>query len=287
MVAIFKRELKSYFTSMVGYAAAAALLFYIALMFTANNLLYGMPDFAGVLYGAVVMLLFTLPALTMRSFADERRNKTDQLLLTSPVTIPAIVLGKYFAQVAVFLAPLAVVCVMPLVLTLFGTVSLVSAYSALLAFFLLGAACLAVGTWLSAMTENQIIAYLATFGVLLIAYMMNSIQSLFTAGDTLAFLVFVVVLIAAALLAGTLCKNLLVGGGVFAAGAVLLVALFQMRSAWLVEGFNRVLGAFSLFDPFVDFVGGMFNVTGIVYYLSVIILFLFLTGQTLEKRRWS
>lgn len=287
MLAIFERETRSYFTSMVGYVAAAAILFYIALLYTANNLLYGTPDFAGVLYSAAVILLFALPALTMRSFAEERRSRTDQLLLTAPVTIPAIVLGKYLAQVAVFALPMLIACALPLVLTLFGTVSLVSAYAALLAFFLLGAACIAVGTWLSAITENQILAYLATFGLLLLSYMMDAIQSLFTAGNTLALLAFAIVLGVAALLVGVLCKNALAGGAVFAVGAVALVVLFRVRPAWLLVGFNHVLDALSLFDPFLDFVGGMFSLPGIVYYLSVIALFLFLTGQALEKRRWS
>lgn len=102
MKAIFKRETRSYFTSVVGYVIIAATFAFIALYYAANNLIYGSPDFAVVLYSTLLVMLFILPALSMRSFADERRNKTDQLLLTSPVSIPAIVLGKYLAQLAVF-----------------------------------------------------------------------------------------------------------------------------------------------------------------------------------------
>lgn len=287
MLAIFKREFKSCFAGMTGYVVAAVLAAFIGLYCTVYNLLSGSPDFASVLYYSSIILLFVLPALTMRSFADERRNKTDQLLLTSPVSIPAIVLGKFLAQVAVFAVPLAPVCLMPLLISMFGTVSLVSAYSALLAYFLLGCASLALGTWLSAMTENQILAYLATFGLLLFGYMNNSIRSLFTTGDTLAFVVFCVAAAIAALLVGVVCKSVAAGSAVLIAGSVLLVLLFQLRPTWLVAGFNRLLSALALFDPFLAFVGGMFSVQGIVYYLSIIVLFLFLTGQTLEKRRWS
>ena len=259
MFAIFKRELRSYFTSLVGYVVIGVMLAFTGLYYSANCLVYGTSDFSTVLYSTTLVMLFLLPALTMRSFADERRNKTDQLLLTSPVGIPSIVMGKYFAQLAVFAVPMAAAAIMPLVLTAFGTISLTSAYATWLAYFLMGAACIAIGTFVSALTENQIIAYLATFGALLICYLMNGIKSLFTSGNTLAFIVFCVV----------------------------LVLLFKLRPAWLLTGFNSVLGALALFQPFTDFVGGMFSVTGIVYYLSVAGLFLFLTGQALERRRWN
>ena len=258
MAAIFKRETKSYYTGMVGYVTAAVSLFFLGLYFTNRNLMYASSDFASVLYTTTLIMLFLLPAISMRSFAE----------------------------VVVFALPLTVAVIMPLILTAFGTVSLVSAFSALFAYLLLGAACLAVGTWISALTENQIIAYLATFGALLIAYLMNGIKTMFTSGNLLALIVFLVVLLIAAVLVGVLCKSLPVGLGVFGAGAVVLVVLFQLRPAWLLSAFNAVLGALALFQPFNGVVGGMFSVSAIVYYLSVIALSLFLTGQSLERRRW-
>ena len=147
MFAIFKRELRSYFTSLVGYVVIGVMLAFIGLYYSANCLVYGTSDFSTVLYSTTLVMLFLLPALTMRSFADERRNKTDQLLLTSPVGIPSIVMGKYFAQLAVFAVPMAAAAIMPLVLTAFGTISLTSAYATWLAYFLMGAACCA---WLGA-----------------------------------------------------------------------------------------------------------------------------------------
>ena len=225
MFAIFKRELRSYFTSLVGYVVIGVMLAFIGLYYSANCLVYGTSDFSTVLYSTTLVMLFLLPALTMRSFADERRNKTDQLLLTSPVGIPSIVMGKYFAQLAVFAVPMAAAAIMPLVLTAFGTISLTSAYATWLAYFLMGAACIAIGTFVSALTENQIIAYLATFGTLLICYLMNGIKSLFTSGNTLAFIVFCVVLAVVALLVGLACKNVTVGSAVFCGGAVVLVLL--------------------------------------------------------------
>lgn len=287
MTAIFKREFKSCFTGMIGWVIAAVSLFFLGLYFTNRNLLYASSDFASVLYTMTMILLFLLPAISMRSFAEERKNKTDQLLLTSPVSIPAIVAGKFLAELAVFALPLAAAVVMPLLLQAFGTVSLVAAYSALLGYLLLGGACLAVGTWISALTENQILAYLATFGALLVAYLMNGIQTMFTTGNLLAFIVFMIVLLVASVLVGVFCKRLAAGAVVFCAGAVVLFVLFQLRPAWLLTAFNAVLSALALFEPFKDIVGGMFSIPAIVYYLSVMGLFLFLTGQALARRRWN
>ena len=287
MPAIFKREFKSCFTGMIGWVIAAVSLFFLGLYFTNRNLLYASSDFASVLYTMTMILLFLLPAISMRSFAEERKNKTDQLLLTSPVSIPAIVAGKFLVELAVFALPLAAAVVMPLLLQAFGTVSLVAAYSALLGYLLLGGACLAVGTWISALTENQILAYLATFGALLVAYLMNGIQTMFTTGNLLAFIVFMIVLLVASVLVGVICKRLAAGAVVFCAGAVVLFVLFQLRPAWLLTAFNAVLSALALFEPFKDIVGGMFSIPAIVYYLSVMGLFLFLTGQALARRRWN
>ena len=287
MAAIFKRETRAYFTGMIGYVTAAVSLFFLGLYFTNRNLMYASSDFASVLYTTTMILLFLLPAISMRSFAEERRNKTDQLLLTSPVSIPAIVLGKFMAEFAVFAAPMVVAIFMPLILLAFGNVSLVSAYSALLAYLLLGAACLSIGTWISALTENQIIAYLATFGALIVTYLMNGIQTMFTSGNLLALIVFLVMLLIASILVGVLCKSLTTGCAVFCVGGVVLAVLFVVRPTWLLSAFDSVLSALALFEPFNDVVGGMFSIPAIVYYLSVIALFLFLTGQALERRRWN
>ncbi|MFR7451363.1 MAG: ABC transporter permease [Gemmiger sp.] len=287
MTAIFKRETKSYFTGMIGYVVIAVLVAFIGLYYSANCLVYGSPDFSSVLYSTTIAMLFVLPALSMRSFADERRNKTDQLLLTSPITIPQIVLGKYLAQLAVFAVPMLLACLLPLLLSAFGEVLLAGAYATLLAYFLLGAACIAVGTFVSVLTENQIIAYLATFGLLLVSYLMEDIQTLFTTGSTMAFIIFSIALVVIAVLVGLVCKSLTVGCGTFCGGAVLLILVFQMRPTWLLNGLNSVLDALALFAPFRDFVGGMFSLSSILYYLSVVGLFLFLTGQALERRRWN
>lgn len=125
-------------------------------------------------------------------------------------------------------------------------------------------------TWTSALTENQILAYLATFGALLVAYIMDGIQTMFTTGNLLAFIAFMVVVLIASILVGVICKRLTAGVTVFCVGAVVLFILFRLHPAWLLTAFNAVLSALALFDPFQDIVGGMFSIPAIVYYLSVI-----------------
>ena len=151
----------------------------------------------------------------------------------------------------------------------------------------MAAAAISVGMYLSVLTENQIIAALSTFGALLVSYLLPGIQTLFTAGSTLAFLVFIIILGAAALVAGLRSRSLILGGCVFAVGGAVLSLLFGTQSALLTSAFSRVMGWLSLFEPFLDFVNGLFNLNGLVYYVSVTAVFLFLTGQALEKRRWN
>jgi len=286
MWAVFKRELKSYFTGMLGYVVAAVMLFFLGLFFTNQCLMLLSPEFGVVLYGTLMVLIFMVPALTMRSFAEERRSKTDQLLLTSPVSIPAIVGGKFLAQLAVFCLPLAAASVMPLILTAFGRVGLLSAYISLLAYLLLGAACLSIGTFLSTITESSIIAYLATFGTLLVCYMANEIRTMFSTGQVLALCIGMVILAVAGILVGVQCKSLWAAAGTVAGGAALLILLFVVRPTWLLAALNKGLASLALFVPFQNVVGGTISVEYIVYYLSVVAVFLFLSGQSLERRRW-
>lgn len=287
MSAIFKREFKSYYSGMMGWLLTGVMLLLGGLYFTAANLQGGYTNFSIALYSFVIVLLIFIPLLCMRSFAEEKRSKTDQLLLTSPVSITGIVLGKYLALLAMFAVPVAIFSLYPLIMLMLGGVDLVASYAGILGYFFMGAACIAVCMYLSTLTENQIIAALSGFGVLLVSYLLPSIQTLFTTGSGLAMAAFVVILLAVSLIVGLRSRSLTLGAGVFVVGFVLLTILFNTRSAVLTSAFTSVLGALALFEPFLEFVNGLFSVTALVYYLGVIVLFLFLTGQALEKRRWN
>ncbi|MEE0756285.1 MULTISPECIES: ABC transporter permease [Allofournierella] len=287
MTAIFLREFKGYFNSMLGWVLTGVMLLFGGLYFTAVNLQGGYTDLSYTLYSFIIVLLIFVPLLCMRSFAEEKRSRTDQLLLTSPVSIPGIVMGKYLSLLAMFAVPLGVYALYPLLMKALGAANFAASYSGLLAYFFLGAALIAVCMYLSTLTENQIVAALSGFGVLLVCYLMPAIQTLFTAGSSLALVVFAIILGAASLIIGLRSRSLVLGGGVFAVGCIALAVLFSVRSAALTTAFSAVLGALALFEPFLNFVNGLFDVTALVYYAGVAGLFLFLTGQALEKRRWN
>ena len=232
MLAIYKKELKGYLTSMTGYIFMAVLLAVASLYYVANCLIGGYPVFGVVLSSVYFVLLIVVPVLTMRSMAEEKRQKTDQLLLTAPVSIWKIVAGKYLAMLTVFLIPMLILCLYPLILLQFGSVSLPMAYTSIAGYTLFGAACLAIGLFLSALTESQVIAAVLTFGVLFFLNMSSGIADLIGADGIL----------------------------------------------------GTILSAVCIYQPFVNFVQGIFDMTGVIYYASIVLLCLFLTVQLLYKK---
>ena len=285
MKAIFKRELRGYFHGMMGYVLTAFLMAATGLYFLALNLGYGLTDFS---YYTLILLLY-VPVLTMRSLAEERRTRTDQLLLTSPVSVGGIVLGKFFAMCAVFALPCLLDIVMILILWALGGTAAVTVanLAGLLCYFLMGCAAIAVGEFLSGLTENQIIAAVMGFAALFLAYLMPSLRRMFNAGSAVALAVFTGLAVAASLIAGLRTRSFVFGCLLLAALCMGLSGLFLLRSAWLTEAFSAVLGALCLFTPFEEFVNNNFSIPTLVYYLSVMGLFLFFTAQCIEKRRWN
>ena len=290
MIAIFKREVRSCFHGMIGFVLTAFMLAAAAIYFVALNLGYGLTDFGYyTLYRTIFVLLLYIPVLTMRSFAEERRTRTDQLLLTSPVSVWDIVLGKFFALCVIFALPCIADAVMILVLAALGATgtATLANFAALLCYYLMGCAAIAIGVFLSSLTENQIIAAVAGIAALLVAYMMPSLRNLFTTGSAVALAVFTGIAGAASLAAGLRTRSFVLGCLTFAALCLGLTGLFLLRSAWLTEAFSAVLSALCLFTPFEDFVNNSFSIPAVVYYLTVTAVFLFLTAQDIEKRRWN
>ena len=290
MIAIFKREVRSCFHGMIGFVLTAFMLAAAAIYFVALNLGYGLTDFGYyTLYRTIFVLLLYIPVLTMRSFAEERRTRTDQLLLTSPVSVWGIVLGKFFALCVIFALPCIADAVMILVLAALGATgtATLANFAALLCYYLMGCAAIAIGVFLSSLTENQIIAAVAGIAALLVAYMMPSLRNLFTTGSAVALAVFTGIAGAASLAAGLRTRSFVLGCLTFAGCCAALTVLFLLRSSWLTEGFSAVLSALCLFAPFEEFANSNFSIPTLVYYLTVTVLFLFFTVQELEKRRWN
>lgn len=176
MIAVFKREWKSYFQNIIGWLFIAAILALYGLYFFVYNLRGGYPYISYSLSAIAFIMLIAVPILTMRSLAEERHSKTDQLVLTAPVSLGKIVLGKYLAMVGIYTVSMAVVCITPLILSIYGTVPMGESSTAIFGFWLYGCACIAIGMFLSSLTESQVIAAVLTFGVLFLGYMMAGIM---------------------------------------------------------------------------------------------------------------
>ena len=158
MIAIFKREFKSYFINMSGYVFIGVLWLFSGIFATALNLIGQYAAYEYALSNLVTVLMLIVPILTMRSMSEDRRAKTDMLLYSLPVSSTEVILGKYFAMLAVWGVACLGMGATPVILGMFGAVNFASAYGALLGFFLLGAALIAVCTFVSSLTENQLIA---------------------------------------------------------------------------------------------------------------------------------
>lgn len=287
MTAIYKRELRSYLTSMIGYLFIFFILLLTGIYFSAYQLDAAYPKFEYTLSALTFVFLISVPILTMKILAEERKQKTDQLLLTAPVSVGKIVMGKYLALITVFAIPMAIICLYPLVMSKFGTVSLGTAYTAILGFFLLGCANLAVGVFVSSLTESQVIAAVLTFVLLFAFYMMNGISSFFSEGALSTCITFGLLILAAAIMIYTMIKNFLISAVICVAGEAVLAIIYAVNSSFFAGGIQKILQIFNISGHFDIFANGIFDIKGIVYFLSVIAVCMFLTTQSIVKRRWN
>lgn len=237
MAAVYKKELQGFFTSMIGYVVLAFMLFFSSVYFIFVNLYSGFPLFGYSLSSISFIFMIAVPVLTMRSLAEERKNRTDQMLFTSPISLWKIILGKYLAMATVMAVICLALCTCPLVIRAFGGIYTLSDYSCILAFFLYGCSAIAIGLFLSSLTESQIIAAVSTFGMLLILHLMPGLTQIFP------------------------------------------------NTGWgnAVAGF---LNSLSLTTRFNSFSAQIFDVPAVVFYTSISALFVFLTVQSVERRRW-
>ncbi len=185
MLAIFKKEIKIFFSTVIGWLFCAALLFFFGLYFTIYNLIYGTPYISYTLSAVIIVFLFSIPILTMKIFADEKRLKTDQMLFTAPISLWKIIVGKYLAMVAILFGILCIFSLYPIILSTAGTIPFGETYIAVFGFFLFGAACIAIGLFISSLTENIVIAAVLTFGALLISFLVNGLTSFISAQGNL------------------------------------------------------------------------------------------------------
>ncbi len=287
MIAVWKHELRNYFHSLTAYVFGAFLLAVVGLGAMFYNLQAAVSNFEFVLNFSSLVFVVIVPILTMRVIAEERRQKTDQLLYSLPISTTQVVLGKYLALLVVYLIPLCVISLYPLIFAQFGDVYLPTSYGSIFAFFLMGAALLAVGVFISSLTDNQGFAAGISIAVILLNYYSVSLAEYVSAtafGSLLALYVLVL------LLGGIvryLTKNEALAFGVCLALIVALAAAFLLNSAMFEGLLPAIMEQLSLFERFNAFVNGVFDLTAVVYYLSVTVFFLFLTVQSMEKRRYN
>ena len=288
MLAIYKRELKSYFHSMTGCVFIAFLVMFTGIYFMAYNLNAGYPYFSYTLSGSLIVFLVGIPLLTMRSFSEERKTKTDQLLLTAPVSLTKVVLGKYFAMVTVLAVPNVIFCLFPLLIKLQGTAYLLVDYSSIAVFFLLGCVYRAIGMFMSSLTESQIIAFISTFGILLLLYLWDGILS-FLPGSALSGMIGILLILTLIVVyIYHMTKNWMLAAGIEAVGIAAALIVYFVKSSLYENLLTKLLGRLALADVFMNISSSnIVDVSGLLLYVSILIIFVFLTIQTIQKRRWS
>lgn len=288
MRAIYKRELRAYFQSMIGYVFIAFLVAFAGIYFMAYNLNYGYPYFSYVLSGITFIFLIAIPLLTMRSFSEEQKNKTDQLLLTSPVSLFEVVAGKYLAMVTILAVPCLIYLIFPLIIMAQGTAYIVIDYLSILVFFLLGCVYIAIGMFISSLTQSQILAAIGTFAVLLVLYLWEGILEFLPDSAMVNMLGTVAILTAMVFGIWRMTKNWVICAALELLAAAGNVIAYVVKSG-LYEGLlANILGWLNLNEIFTGISSdSLFDVSGVILYLSLIVFCNVLTMQMIQKRRWS
>lgn len=244
MKAIYKRELKAYFKTPLGYIFLAAFFLFSSLMFALTNLMMQQTAMSGYFSNISLIFVFVIPILTMRLFSEERKSKTDQLLLTAPVRVMDIVLGKFFAAATLLLIGVAASCLFVPVMELYGTPAIAESLIGYLGLLLMGLFFVSLGMFMSTITESQVIAAVSTLAVIFLIWLLGSVSLQFT--------------------------EILTGAW-----------------AWLGKALDWLLDFISINNRLYDFTLGTLNLVPVFYFVSLTGLFIFLTIQVIERRRWK
>lgn len=289
MGAVFKKDFKSALTGMTGIIFITAVLVFVGIFTAIIHFDRRFAQFEYALISASFASLLLTPILTMRSFSEERKMKTDQLLYSLPISTFQIVMGKFLAMAAIFAIPCAVFCLYPIVLTFFaeGSLNYVMTYGAILAYFLLGCAIIAICMFISSLTESQVISAIISIAAILLVYFLAQFSAYIPTDDWFSLMVVVILCLVVAFIVYSATKNYIAGA---CAGAVLVIAavvVYIVKPTLYVGLASQMISGICVFLPIQAFGNGVFDITAYVYYLSLIALFVFATVQTFEKRRWN
>jgi ABC-2 type transport system permease protein len=294
MLAIFKRELKAYFLTPIGCLYMGLFLLVTGIFFTFTNLFSQSSQYSGFLGNVLFIYLSAIPLLTMRLFSEEKRQRTDQLLLTSPISIVEIVCGKFLAALCLYAMTLVVTVLYAVIIAIYGDLLVWETLGSYIGFLFLGASYIAIGVFVSASTENQITAALVTFFSLFVIWLIDPIAQMvpsdtFAGAISAGVLALIVVLF---LFINTRNWFIVLVTAVVAAAVILFLYFMQdgyyYRFRGLFSGFlQNFLGWFSLNRRYQNFSMGLLKFDALLYYVSFSGLFLFLTVRLIEKRRWN
>ncbi len=287
MIAIFKHELRSAFNSLTVYLFSAALLLFVGVGAMLYNIQASVANFEYVLNFVSIGLVVFIPLLTMKVFAEERKQKTDQLLYSLPLKTYEIVLGKYLSLTLMYLLPLLVIAIYPYIFSKYGDVYLPTSYGSLFAFFMMGAALIAIGMFISSTTDNQGFAAGVSIVIFLFNYYSVTLSEQVSSTTTGALIALLVVSLALALVVKQLTKNDIIACITGAILIILIIISYIFFNSTFTNLLPNIMKELSLFNRFKTFVNGVFDLSDIIFYLSIIIFGNFLTVQSLEKRRYN
>lgn len=287
MIAVLKHELRNYFHSFTAYVFGAFLLAIVGIGAMLYNLQAAVSNFEYVLSFGTIIFVVIVPILTMRVIAEERKQKTDQLLYSLPISTVKVILGKYLALLVIYLIPLAIISIYPLIFAQFGDVYLPTSYGSLVAIFIMGAALVALGVFISSLTDNQGLAAGIGIAVILFNYYSVSLSEYVSStafGSAIALSVLALLL---GVIIRYLTRNEQLASGISLILLAVITATYFLNPTAFEGLLPNIMRQLSLFDRFNTFVSGVFDLTAISYYVSVIVFFLFLSVQSLEKRRYN
>ena len=288
MLAIYKKELRQYFNSMIGFVFLAFFLVIIGIYTWAYNLSSGLGNFEVTLGGISFMYVLLVPILTMRIVAEENRQKTDQLLYTAPVSLTKIIVGKYFAVLTLFSCAFIPICIYPLIIHMYGTdVRLAPAYSSIIGFYLLGAATIAIGLFISSLTESQVIASVVSFITLLLTFLLSNITGMLPTEAISQCVMIAVLWLVICLVFYHMMNNVTVLVMMAVIGEAAIWIIYAVKSSLYESLLTNILNTLALSTRFDDFSLGILNYDAIVYYVSIAFLFVFLTIQMIKKNRFN
>ena len=287
MTAVFRHEMRLMWNGLTAYVYGAFFLVAVAIYMMYYNLTAGYANFEYAMAGAAFALIIIIPVITMRIIAEEKKQKTDQLLYSLPVSTTGIVAGKYLAALATAAIPLVIVCAYPVILSKFGEVYLPTSFGTIFGFLLLAGALMSMGVFVSSITESQAMAAGICFAVMIFNYYMVTLAEYVATSATGSLVAIIIIEAVLALIIRHMTGNTAMAAIIGGVAILATAAACLINSSWFEGLLPSILESISVYERFYVFVNGIFDYTGVIYFISVIVFFLFLTVQSMEKRRYN